>query len=314
VSAPVSIAVVSWNTRELLGACLRSMQPEHEAGRAEIWVVDNASSDGSAEMVRAEFAWVSLIASEENLGFGPAVNLIAERSSGPWLAAANADVELTPGALDALIEAGRRDPAAAIIAPRLVLRDGRTQHSVHPFPKMSTSLLLNLSVERLSSTLADRLCVIGHWDESRRRRVDWAHGACLLVRRSAFEAVGGFDPKQWLYAEDIDLAWRLRREGWATRYEPTATVRHAVSASTTQAWGDERAQRSMAASYTWILRRRGRLAAWSVAAINAGGAAARVLGFEVLARLSSSTAPRQESDRWRWHMRLHRSSLRVTRI
>ena len=79
-SPAVAVAVVSWNTRELLAACLRSLQPEADAGRAEVWVVDNASTDGSPDLVREEFPWATLVASEDNLGFGPAVNLVAART------------------------------------------------------------------------------------------------------------------------------------------------------------------------------------------------------------------------------------------
>jgi len=316
VNVPVTIAVVSWNTRELLRACLRSMEADHREGLAEVWVLDNGSDDGSAAMVEADFPWVSLIASEVNLGFGPAVNAVAERASGAWIAPANADVELTPGAIGRLIAAGENDPRAAIIAPRLVMADGRTQHSVHAFPTIASTILVNLSVERFSSELADRLCVIDHWDEGRRRRVDWAHGAFLLVRREAYDAVGGFDPDQWMYAEDLDLAWRLRKAGWATRYEPAATVRHAVSASTAKAWGDERARRSMAASYAWMARRRGLLTTWSVAAISITGALSRAGWYELLARRGGADRREEakaEAERWRWHAWLHRLGVRRPR-
>ncbi len=313
MSPEVTIAVVSWNTRELLRACLRSLESDQAAGRIAVVVVDNASSDGSAEMAQAEFPWVETIASQRNLGFGPAVNLAAERSSTPWIAPANADIEVTSGAVAALLEAGERDPGAGIVAPRLVLPEGGTQHSVHAFPTLLTSALLALPIARLSPRLADRLCVVGHWDDRRRRRVDWAHGAFLIVRRRAFDATGGFDPDQWMYAEDLDLAWRLRKAGWATRYEPTAAVRHVVSASTAKAWGDERSRRSMAASYAWIARRRGLSVARAVAAINVGGAVSRIAYYEIRARLGDHHRWQTEVARWRWHAGLHRLGLRSRR-
>ncbi len=93
------------------------------------------------------------------------------------------------------------------------------------------------------------MCLEGAWDPQRPRRVPWAVGAFLLVRRPAWDAIGGFDPAQWLYAEDLDLGWRLARAGWATRYEPRARVRHHESAATGQAWGsDERTARWLRAS------------------------------------------------------------------
>src|SRR3954469_3504632 len=126
----VTIAIVSWNTRDLLARCLVSLAPEVERGRAEVWVVDNASTDGSPDLVRDRYDWVHLIASDENLGFGRAINLVAGQTASEWIATANADVALRPGALDVLLAAGARDGAAGAIAPRLVLPTGETQHSV----------------------------------------------------------------------------------------------------------------------------------------------------------------------------------------
>ena len=298
----VTIAVVSWNTRDLLAECLRSIDRD----LAHVVVVDNASADGSAQMVRADFPWVELIASTENLGFGAAVNRGTERATTPWIGISNADIALQPGALETLIAAGERDPRAGLVAPRLILPDGSTQPSVHAFPMLPSTLLQNLAVERWSPATADRLCVNGHWDGDRRRRVPWAHGAFLLARLEAWRAIGGFDPEQWMYAEDIDIGWRMRRAGWYTRYEPTARVLHAESAAARKAWGDERSRRSMDASYAWLARRRGAAYARAVAAVNLAGTGLRRTGFAAAARLTGSPRHAAERDRWRWHMRLHR--------
>src|SRR3954452_1252357 len=120
----VTVAIVSWNTRDLLRRCLDSFATEVDGGRCEVWVVDNASSDGSAQMVRDEFPWVQLEASQENLGFGPAINLVANRTTAPFVGIANADIALRPGALDALLDAAAGDAGAGAIAPRLILPDG----------------------------------------------------------------------------------------------------------------------------------------------------------------------------------------------
>jgi GT2 family glycosyltransferase len=114
----------------------------------------------------------------------------------------------------------------------------------------------------------ERLCLVGRWNPDRARRVDWAHGAVLMVRRAAWDAVDGFDPDVWMYGEDLDLAWRLRRAGFATRYEPRAIVHHAQSAAATQAFGDEKDAREWDAAYEWMVRRRGRPAALGVALVN----------------------------------------------
>jgi GT2 family glycosyltransferase len=233
------------------------LKPSADAGLVDVWVVDNGSTDGSREAVREEFGWVTLERPGRNLGFGAAVNLVAARTRGDWIAPANADVALTPGAVQSLLEAGVRHPEAGILAPRLLLPDGSTQHSVFPFPSVRVSLLLGSQVWRLSPALADRLCLVGAWNPDTDRAVPWAVGAFLLVRRPLFDEVGGFDERQWMYAEDLDLAWRVRRAGSSTRYIPGARVRHDESAATTQAFGSQIRARHMAASYAWLRRRRG---------------------------------------------------------
>jgi GT2 family glycosyltransferase len=282
---PATVAVVSWNTRELLGHCLAALLPDFEAGRADIWVVDNGSEDGSPDLVTESFPWVHLIASRENLGFGPAVNLVAGRTSTHWIAAANADVELRPGALEALLERGSAQAQVGSLAPRLVVPGGAVQHSVHSFPSLRLALAFNLGLTTIVPGLGDRLCLEGRWDHRRERDVDWAHGAFLLLRRRAFEAAGGFDPSQWMYAEDLDLAWRLRQAGWRTRYVPAAAARHEVSAAARQAFAERRTDRHMAAAHAWMVRRRGAAAARLYAALNACGAAARWLALTPLAAL-----------------------------
>jgi len=297
VSAQVAVAVVSWNTRDLLERCLRSLEPDAEAGVADVWVVDNASDDGSPDLVRERFPWVRLVASEENLGFGRAVNLVARQTDAPWLGVANADIRLRQNALGELLAAAERDPEAGALAPRLILPDGTTQHSVFPFPSPRVSLTVALGLPRLSRRVGDRLLLTGSWDETRERRVPWAVAAFLLVRRDGWDAVGGFDEQHWMYAEDLDLGWRLARSGFPTRYVPSAEVEHEHGAATEKAWGEERAIRWQRNSYAWMLRRRGWLLTRTVAVIELTGAAVRY-------------AVRPKSRRrWRWWMRMHRTGL-----
>jgi N-acetylglucosaminyl-diphospho-decaprenol L-rhamnosyltransferase len=305
----VAVAIVSWNTRDLLRRCLDSFAAEVDSGRCEVWVVDNASSDGSAEMVRAEFPWVRLEESQENLGFGPAVNLVARQTNTPWFGVANADIALQPDAIDALLEAGEGDPGAGAIAPRLILPDGSTQHSVYAFPTIGSTLVVASGFGRVVKPLGERSLLLGMFDAERPRRVPWAIAAFLLVRREAWDAVGGFDEHQWMYAEDLDIGWRLSRAGWATRYEPRARVEHESSASTDQAFGDagkvERWQRS---TYAWMLRRMGGRRTRAVAAIQIAGQAARLLWLEPAARIAPKRFCRKR-DAARWWIGLHRAGL-----
>jgi GT2 family glycosyltransferase len=240
-----------------------------------VWVVDNASTDGSPDLVRERFGWAKLIASGENLGFGSAINAVASQTSSDWIATANADIALRPGALDALLEAGAGDRDAGAIAPRLVLPTGETQHSVFAFPTIVFSLLLAFGGFKFSRTIGDRRAFPGYWDTERARRVPWAIAAFLLVRRVAWDEVGGFDERQWMYAEDLDLGWRLHEAGWRTRYEPRAHVDHESAASTKQLWGPELAPHWQRATYGCIARRRGSGYARAVAALNLAGAVLR---------------------------------------
>jgi GT2 family glycosyltransferase len=305
----VSVAIVSWNTRELLRRCLESFEREAGSGRCDVWVVDNASSDGSPELVREEFPWVNLIASAENLGFGPGINVVAERTTTPWLGVANADIALRPGAIDALLAAGERDPGAGAIAPRLILPDGSTQHSVYAFPTVPFTALVASGLGQAVPALGERFLLMGRFDPEQARRVPWAIAAFLLVRREAWNAIGGFDESQWMYAEDLDIGWRLHQAGWATYFEPAAHVEHESSASTDQAWGEggkvERWQRS---TYAWMLRRMGAPRTRAVAAIQIAGQAARVALLTPAARVAPGRfAARRDAARW-W-MRLHRAGL-----
>jgi N-acetylglucosaminyl-diphospho-decaprenol L-rhamnosyltransferase len=137
------------------------------------------------------------------------------------------------------------------------------------------TLAFALGLTSFVPRLGDRLCVPGRWDPSRPRLVPWAVGAFLLLRRAAFDEVGGFDERQWLFAEDLDLGWRLQRAGWTTRYEPSAMVRHHESAATGAAFGAARTERTQEATYDWLRRRRGPAVARTVAALNVAGALAR---------------------------------------
>jgi GT2 family glycosyltransferase len=303
-----TLVIVSWNTRELLAQCLQSMAADAEAGRAAVCVVDNASSDGSAGMVEQEFPWATVIRSGGNIGFGPAVNLgVRSMPASAWVAPCNADIAVEPDALAALLAAAGD---AGAVAPLLVGADGEPQHSVYPFPTLGFTLLFALGLHRLSRRFADRYCVPGAWDRFRRRDVPWVVGAFLLVRRDAWDAAGGFDETQWMYAEDLDLGWRLRRAGFRTRYVPEARVLHYGSAAAEQAWSDDaRLDRWTDATYAWMLRRRGLLTTRAVAALNVAGSLARIKIYAALVKLDPARWHPSLEDNVRWN-RTHKLGLR----
>ncbi len=312
MGATVAVAVVSWNTRELLDRCLRSLRPEAEAGRAEVWVVDNGSSDGSPDLVRERHPWVTLVEPGENLGYGRAVNHVAERTTTPGVAPSNADVALRPGALERLLAAGERDPGAGVVAPRLVLPDGSAQHSVWAFPTVPNTAAQNAGMRVLGRRLGERLTLRAAWDPERGGRVPWAVGAFLLVRRRAWEQVGGFDPEQWMSAEDLDLGWRMSRAGWATWYEPAALVDHEENAATGKVWGDDLPLHWQKCAYAWMLRRRGRARTAAVGVLNVAGAGARLAAYAALSPVQPHLRPRLRPLA-RWTL-VHRYGLAPRRV
>lgn len=215
----LSVIVVSYNTRDLLLDCLRSVEKETEGLDAEVFVVDNGSADGSADAVEAEFPAVTLLRNEENRGFGRANNQALRRARGEFVLLLNPDATLEPGSVSALLDHIRGRPEAAVVAPRLLYPDGRRQPSVFRFPVAWRDLLL-LRLPWI------RRC--GPFSESpeRTRDVDWLLGAVLLCRSEAIHRVEGFDPRFFLFGEETDLQLRLARAGYARVFVASATVIH----------------------------------------------------------------------------------------
>lgn len=222
----ISVLVVSYRVPALLGRCLGSLADAHE-----IVVVDNASNDGSAELVRARFPKATLIAWEENRGFSAAVNAAAAAATGDKLLVLNPDTELASGALSdmerALDTAGEDVWAMGF---RQVDSEGAFQLAVGPAPSLVGELVRMVVQRRLDA--GDRWLgrLVDRW-LGKTRDVSWVGGSALLVRRRAYEAVGGFDDGFFLYFEDADLCLRLRAAGGRVVYHPGITLVHHGGAS-----------------------------------------------------------------------------------
>lgn len=228
----LAVVVVSFNTRELLEQCLLSI----EAARpARIVVVDNRSPDGSAELVRDRFPAVELIVPDRNLGYGAAANLGIAACEQPAVLLLNGDTIIAPDAPAVLGRALAEHPQAGIVAPRLANPDGSLQPSTHPWPSPADMLLADTGLHKLVRRvpwLRERF--LRTWGHDRERTVPWARGAALAIRRSAFDAVGGFDERYFMYWEEVDLARRLRGAGMEVLFCPAATIVHIRAASTSQ--------------------------------------------------------------------------------
>jgi hypothetical protein len=225
----VTVVVVTWNTRDLTAECVQSVL-SHAAGQvSEIIVVDNASSDGTAEQLAARFPAVRLIRNQRNVGFAVANNQGATASQSETLLLLNSDALLLPGALPALLEVLGREPRAAVVGARLLNADGSFQASHSRFPNLLREFLILTGLGRL--LLGRRYPSRGPETDRGAQIVDCVEGACLLVRRNAYLEVGGMDTGYFMYSEEVDLCYALQRKGWQTWYQPSAAVMHLGGAS-----------------------------------------------------------------------------------
>jgi N-acetylglucosaminyl-diphospho-decaprenol L-rhamnosyltransferase len=225
----LSAVIVSYNVRDLLLQCIASLRAD---GIEHIVVVDNASSDGSADAARA--AGVEVVALDANLGFGSGANRGVARTDTPYVVVCNPDLEVEPGANKALTEVLDGDRTVALVAPRIETPDGRLYPSARTFPDMVDAAGHAFLHFVWRDNPFSRRYKMLDWDHSTAGDVDWVAGTYFMARRTAWDAVGGFDEDFFMYLEDVDLCWRLRDAGWRTRYEPAARVVHAIGRSTDQ--------------------------------------------------------------------------------
>ncbi len=232
-SPQLDICIVSWRARDLLRACLRSVLGQPEV--ADTVVVDNASADGTVEMLRSEFPAVRRIVNEENRSFAAGNNQAIRATQSPFVLLLNPDTEVQPGALRALLDVFAEEPRAGAAGAQLILPDGSVQRSCRSFPEPATLLYDAFGLARLfprSRTFGRYR--LTYWDYDTRREVDQPMASALALRRAALDEVGLFDEDFPLYFNDVDLCWRLHQAGWRVLFEPTARVRHHHGQSTRQ--------------------------------------------------------------------------------
>jgi hypothetical protein len=249
----LSIVIVNWNVRELLRRCLASIagsdalfikglrsttestartgQPWH----AEVIVVDNASGDDSVAMLAEAFPWVTVIANRDNAGFTRGNNQGLEMAHGRYLLLLNPDTELTPQAIHQMLAHAEAHPEIGILGPQLRYADGSVQSSRRRFPTLATFFLESTVLQRLSphNRVLDRYFVLDRPDDAI-TQVDWVVGACMLVRRTVVDTIGGFDEGFFMYSEELDLCHRAVDAGWQVVYFPPAVITHFEGKSSEQ--------------------------------------------------------------------------------
>jgi N-acetylglucosaminyl-diphospho-decaprenol L-rhamnosyltransferase len=226
--------VVNYEAGPRLTACVRSVLADTSAGPVELVVVDNGSTDGSVDALRAAFPDVRVVRAPGNVGYARAANLGTAATRAPIVAVLNPDTVLEPGGAKALVDRLEREHRLGACGPRLRNSDGTDYPSARIMP---------------SVPVAAGHALFGLWKPDNRfsvryrqleadpnvpRLVDWVSGAAVWLRRSALDEVGGWDERYFMYLEDTDLCWRLRRAGWDVAYEPSAVIDHEQGAITAQ--------------------------------------------------------------------------------
>lgn len=261
------IGIVSWQTGELLDRCLAALPAALDKLDVEVVVVDNASTDGSVEIARAHGARV--IVNAENIGYARAMNQALAGAEAPFLVALNPDTVAAPGSLAVLIEVLSADPSLALVAPRLLNPDGTLQPSVHRFPSIRLALVMGLAPMAIRrGTLGEWFWLEGYAKHDRSASIDWAIGAVHAIRRTALtDPDHAYSERRFMYAEDMDLCWRLWHEGWRVAFEPSAEVVHVGNAAGSQAFGPKVDDVRVAADHDWYVERNGAPEArmWSIA-------------------------------------------------
>jgi GT2 family glycosyltransferase len=293
-SEVVDVVVVSWNVRESLADCIRSVLASRGV-RPNLLIVDNDSRDGSADMVEQTFPGVTLIRNPANLGFARATNIGIRAGNSRHVLMLNPDTTVSPEGVAGLVRRLDGLPGYCAIAPRLVGEDGMPQHSVYPFPSLVDSLMLGTGLVRLlPQRLRARLLIEGSWRSDIERDVPWAIGAALLLDRLALQQIGLFDERFFVYAEDLEWFDRAKRKGWRVRFVPSIEVFHAGNRSGAQRYGSDRVAAYTENSIAFFRRRHGLI--WTALFVGINGLA--VLSRYSVARLLYGVFRRPRLAAW----------------
>jgi len=218
----LSIIIVNWNAKDLLLRCLTSVYQTIEGVEMEVLVVDNGSNDGSGEAIKGRFPGVNFIQNQKNLGFAKANNQALRLSNGKYLLLINPDTEIKEGSIERLLSFMESSPEAGVAGAELINADGSKQNSIANFPSLATELL-NKNVLRwfFPKTFPGK-----EKDYFAPIEVDSVIGACMMVRRQAIDQVGLLDEGYFLFLEETDWCYRVKKAGWKVYHVPQAEIYH----------------------------------------------------------------------------------------
>lgn len=290
----IRVVVVTYSPGQTLPTFLASLA-QATTVPYEVVLADNGSTDGVPQACTGP--GVSLLSTGANLGYGRAANLGASDTDAPWLVIANPDLTFEPGALDAVIEAARRWPAAGCFGPAIRTPAGQLYPSARAFPTLGRGI---------GHALCGFWWPSNPWTRSYREetgrpqqgRTGWLSGCCLVVRTEAFRAVGGFDPTYFMYCEDMDLCHRLRAAGWDSVYVPDAVITHTGGHATmrTAATRSRMLQAHHRSLFQYLSRQYPGLGWAPVRALLAVGLLARYALASRVPRAGEGAAPNRSAD------------------
>jgi N-acetylglucosaminyl-diphospho-decaprenol L-rhamnosyltransferase len=231
--ASVSVVLVTYESAADLAACVATLPAAAGPHELEVVVVDNASRDASAEIARG--LGIKVLESPTNLGLSRAIDRGAAATAAPWLLLVNPDTRLAPGSLARLLQTAGADPAIGCVGPHLRNSDGSEYPTGRRFPSILVGALHAALGTVWQGNPATRHYHMRDVDRSRPVQVDWVSGACMLLRRDAYQAAGRFDAGYFMYFEEMDFCLRLHRAGWRVVYDPGAEVTHILGGSTRSA-------------------------------------------------------------------------------
>jgi N-acetylglucosaminyl-diphospho-decaprenol L-rhamnosyltransferase len=232
MTSELAVVVVNYNAGEYVARCVRSVFEGAGGAELDVLVIDNASHDGSARAARAAEPRIRLTENASNRGLSAAWNQGAADTDAPWILFLNPDAEIWSGTLSAFVKVGEEHPRVAVLGPVVRNADGSIYESGRVVPTVGQAVGHAFLGPFLPSNRFTRAYRQAGWDRLQEREVDWVSGACMLIRRTAFEAVGGFDEGFFLYGEELDLTTRLRRAGWGVLYTPELEIVHEGAVST----------------------------------------------------------------------------------
>jgi len=286
----VTVTIVTWNSAAVIRRCLRALESATDSLRVEVHVVDNASTDGTCDLVAREFPEVKLQRSATNEGFARANNRSWPEARGRYWLLLNADTEAGPGSIKRLVEFADRHPRSGLVTPRLQDPDGTPQHCAQPVPSVLLVALEALRLHKLMPKNRRARRLLGpYFSYDYPAKVGWTWATALLARREAVESVGPLSPTFFMYGEDLEWCLRMRHFGWEIWFCPDARVTHLSGHSALQQWDEAgRQARVTEGCYRALAMHRGALRVWLLRTVSA--VARRI---DVLLHPAGPAGPRQ---------------------